>query len=276
MNVLACIKRVPDTGATIVLTEDQQEIDTANLGFTMSPHEECAIEEAVQIVEDHGGTATVLTLGPDPATEQLQTGLAMQADEAILLETDGSEWGPIPTARAIASAVRVNAGGTDDTGGRDGAGGTDDTGTAENTAFDLLLFGTESADAENYQVPVRVAHQLDLPCVTGIKSLDVADGLATATREVPAGSEIYELDLPAVVAVKEGLNEPRYPSMRSKMQARRQEVERISPERSGGGRFETVRLEAPERDDSPAEILGEAPAAADDVVSVLADDLEVL
>lgn len=264
MNVLACIKRVPDTGAKIVLTEDKQGIDTSNLGFTMSPHEECAIEEAVQVVEDHGGTATVLTLGSEEATEQLQTGLAMQADEAVLLETDGSEWGPIPTARAIAEVVRTKAE-AGDAAGDAGEGG-----------FDLLLFGTESADAENYQVPVRVAHQLDLPCVTAIKSLDVEDGLAIARREVPGGAEIYELDLPAVVAVKEGLNEPRYPSMRSKMRARRQEIDRLSPERTGGGRFEKVRLEAPERDDSPAEILGEGPAAADDVVRVLGDELEVL
>lgn len=262
MNVLACIKRVPDTGAKIVLTEDGQGIDTSNLGFTMSPHEECAIEEAVQVVEDHGGTATVLTLGPEAATEQLQTGLAMQADEATLLETDGSEWGPLPTARAIAEAVRTKGGAGVE--GEDGAG------------FDLLLFGNESADAENYQVPVRVAHELDLPCVTGIKSLDVEDGLAIARRDVPGGSEIYELDLPAVVAVKEGLNEPRYPSMRSKMKARRQEIERIEPEPAGGGGLEMVRLEAPERDDSPAEMLGEGPAAAEEVVRVLRDELEVL
>ncbi|MFB6297385.1 MAG: electron transfer flavoprotein beta subunit/FixA family protein [Salinirussus sp.] len=258
MDVLACIKRVPDTGAKIVLTEDHLRIDTSGLGFTMSPHEECAMEEAIQQVEEHGGSATVLTLGPDEATEQLRTGLAMEADEGILLETDGEEWSPRATANAIADAIRAES-------GDDGVG------------FDLLLFGNESADMGNYQVGVRVAEMLGLPCVTSIKSLDVADGTATAKREVSGGEEVYEVDLPAVVSVKEGINEPRYASMRAKMQARRKEVDRRDPEYDEGpGRFEKVRLEAPEDDDSGAEILGEGPEAAAEVVDILDEEVEVL
>ncbi len=254
MDVLTCIKRVPDTGSKIVLTDDQQSIDTSNLGFTMSPHEECAIEAAVQLVEEHGGTARMLTLGPEEAAEQLRTGLAMTADEATLLETDGEEWGPRATAGAIAEAVR-----------------------AADESFDLLLFGNESADQANYQVGIRVAHELGLPCVAGIKSLEVDDGTAVAGREVSGGEEIYELDLPAVVTVKEGINEPRYASMRAKMSARRQEVDRVEPTReSGRGSLEKVRLEAPAEDDSKAEVLGEGPEAVPRIVEVLEEEVEVL
>jgi electron transfer flavoprotein beta subunit len=257
MDVLACIKRVPDTGAKIVLTDDKRGIDTSSLGFTMSPHEECAIEEAVQQVEEHGGSVRVLTLGPDEAVDQLRTGLAMQADEATLLETAGAEWGPRATARAIADAVRERS---------DGGVG-----------FDLLLFGNESADMGNYQVGVRVANELDVPCVTGIKTLDAEDGTATARREVAGGEEVYEVDLPAIVTVKEGINEPRYASMRAKMQARRTEVDRREPERHAGpGTFEMVRLEAPEADESAAEILGEGPEAVPEIVRVLDEEVEVL
>ena len=260
MDVLACIKRVPDTGAKIVLTDDQRGIDASNLGFTMSPHEECAIEEAIQQVEEHGGTTTVLTLGPADAEEQLREGLAMTADEATLLETDGEEWAPRETAGAIAEAVR-----------QAGGGGDGDVG------FDLLLFGNESADMGNYQVPIRVATELGLPCVAGIKDLAVEDGRAIAKREISGGEEVYELDLPAVISVKEGINEPRYASMRAKMQARNKEVGRVEPTReSGPGRLEMVRLETPEEDDSAAEILGEGPDAAPRVVEVLRDDVEVL
>ena len=256
MDVLACIKRVPDTGAKIVLTDDQQDIDTSNLGFTMSPHEECAIEEAIQQVEEHGGSSTVLTLGPEEATEQLRTGLAMQVDEATLLQTDGEEWSPRATANAIADAV------------------SGDDGTVDH---DLLLFGNESADTANYQVGVRVARSLGLPCVTGIKTLDVTDGTAIAKREVSGGEEVYELDLPAVVTVKEGINEPRYASMRAKMQARRQEVPAQAPDHSEGpGTLEKVRLEAPAEDDSEAEILGEGPDAVPEIIRVLRDEVEVL
>jgi electron transfer flavoprotein beta subunit len=126
VNVLACVKRVPETGARITLTPDEQAIDTTHLGFTISPHEECAVEEAIRLAAEHGGTTTVLTLGPASALEQLQNALAMGVEEAILLETDGGDWGPEETAAAIADAIRAHA-----------------------APFDLLLFGNESADNGN-------------------------------------------------------------------------------------------------------------------------------
>ena len=256
MNVLTCLKRVPETGAKIVLTDDNQEIDTTNLGFTMSPHEECAVEEAVQIAEEVGGTATALTLGPEEATEQLRTAIAMQADEGVLLETDGGEWSPHNTAQAIVEFVEARE--------ENGDG------------FDLLLFGNESADTANHQVGVRVANELGLPCITSIKDLTVEDDTAVAGREIARGSEVYELPLPAVVTVKEGLNEPRYASMRARMQARQQEVERVEPERTTEPGLEKIRLESPEREEGEAEILGDSPDAVPEVVRVLEDELEVL
>ncbi len=256
MDVLACLKRVPETGAKIVLTEDEQDIDTTNLGFTMSPHEECGVEEAVQIAEETGGSATALTLGSEDAKEQVRTALAMQADDGVLLETDGDEWDPRNVAAAIADYASDRI---------DGDG------------LDLLLFGNESADAGNYQVGVRVAELLDLPIVTSIKNLEVDGdaGTVTAEREVGGGSEVYELDLPAVVAVKEGLNEPRYASMRARMRARKQTVESVAAERQHDAGLEKLRLETPERDEGTAEILGEGPEAVPEIVSVLRE-LEVL
>ena len=256
MDTLVCIKRVPNTGARAVLTEDSQSIDTSNLGFTLSPHEECGIEEAVQLVEDHGGAATAMTLGPEGASEQLRTAIAMGADEAVLLDAgEGAEWRPGRIADALANAVGDLA-----------------------TDFDVLLFGNESADAQNYQVGVRVAHELGLPCVTGIKEFTVTDaeaGTAVAEREIPGGAEKYELDLPAVITVKEGLNEPRYPSMRARMQARKTDLTTREAAGEGVGGFEKVRLEVPEDEGEETEILGESADAAPAVVDVL-DELEVL
>jgi len=252
MDTLVCIKRVPETGARTVLTDDKQRIDTSNLGFTNSPHEECGIEAAVQLAEAHDGTATAMTIGPEDAAEQLRTAVAMGVDGPVLLETDDAEWRPSRVADALATAI-------------------DD----HDTDFDLLLFGTESADEQNYQVGVRVAEALGVPCVTGIKGLTVTDGGVVAEREIPGGVERYELDLPAVVSVKEGLNEPRYPSMRAKMRARKTDITRREPDGEAVGGFEKVALEVPETDDSTAEILGESPEAAEDVVDVL-DELEVL
>lgn len=255
MDTLACIKRVPDTGAKIVLTEDQQSVDASSLGFTMSPHEECGVEEAIQFAEETGGTATALTLGPEEADEQLRTAIAMGADDGILLQTDGSEWSPTAIANAIADAITETSDGE--------------------IGFDLLLFGNESADNQNYQVGIRVARRLGLPVIGGIKGLEARDDRIIAEREVSGGSEIFELPTPAVATVKEGLNSPRYPSMRSRMQAQRAEVTVIEPENSGPDGLEMIELERPERDDSPAEILGESADAAPQAVDVL-EELEVL
>ena len=256
MNVLACLKRVPNTGAKIVLTDDHQQIDTKNLGFTMSPHEECGVEEAVQIVEEHGGSATALTLGSEEATEQVRTAIAMQCDEGVLLETDGSEWSAINTAQAIAEFVESRQESGD--------------------GFDLLIFGRESADVANHQVGVRVAEKLGLPCITGIKGVEIDDEVVIAEREISGGSEVYELPLPAVITVKEGLNEPRYASMRARMQARRQSVEQFTPERKADPGLEKIQLETPEREESEAEILGEGPDAVPRILEVMEDKLEVI
>src|SRR5207342_1525750 len=107
VNILVCVKRVPATGGRILLTADGSAIDTRHLGFTVSPHEECAVEEAVRIVEAQGGSTAVLTLGPMEAEEQLRDAMAIGIERAVLLETDGRDWDPIATADAIVESVRA-------------------------------------------------------------------------------------------------------------------------------------------------------------------------
>ena len=245
MNVLVCVKRVPETGARITLTPDAQAIDTTLLGFTISPHEECAVEEALRITEQHGGSTTVLTLGPLGALEQLQNALAMGVGSGVLLETDGSDWNAEETAAAIAEAIGTRP-----------------------EPFDLLLFGNEAADSGDYQVGVRVAHLLGLPCVTGIKGIAIEDGRLTARREAGGGWEIFELPLPAVVTVKEGLNLPRYASLTGRLRAKKTPIERIEPQRRASG-LETIRLVVPPEQETHVEILSGGADAARRVVEVL-------
>jgi electron transfer flavoprotein beta subunit len=247
VEVLVCVKRVPATGGRIALTEDEQRIDTKFLGFTVSPHEECAVEEAVRIVEANGGRTTVLTLGAEESVEQLRDAVAMGAGRAVLLETDGEEWDPIATASAIVDMVRAEDG----------------------TGFDVLLFGNEAADTGDYQVGVRVAHALGLPCVAGIKGLELADGVATVRREAAAGGwETFEVPLPAVFTVKEGINLPRYPSVPGRLRAKKAEIERQTPAWVAGG-LERIRLLLPPEQEGQVEILGTGPDAAPAVVELL-------
>jgi electron transfer flavoprotein beta subunit len=244
MRILVLVKRVPATGGRIVLTDDGRSIDTRFLGFVVSPHEECAEEEAVRLIEANGGESVVLTLGPPEAADQLRDAMAIGVDSAVLLETDGSDWDPYATAAAIADAVR------------------------DLEAFDLILVGNESADSGGYQVGVRVAVALDRPIVTGIKALEVGDGVATGRRQVPGGADVFELPLPAVVAVREGINLPRYPSVPGRLRAKKKEIERIVPERRPGGPI-LERLQLPVEKEQHVEILGTGPEAAPRVVALL-------
>lgn len=241
MRVLVCIKRVPAPGARIVLTEDGRAIDTRLLSFAVSPHEECAIEEAVRLAEEQEGQVTVLTLGPPEAEEQLRAALAVGANEAVLIPTDGSDWDPISTATAITKAIED---------------------LESDGKFDLVLFGNESADSGGYQVGIRVARALGRPVVSGIKGIDVEDGSVRLRRETATGSEIYVLPLPAVLTVKEGINLPRYPTLKGRLNAKKVEVQRIEQQPSRSGQ-EMIRLITPPQDVSETTILDDASAVAD-------------
>src|SRR5262249_60703576 len=188
VRLLVAVKRVPITGGRMVLTDDAQAIQTRHLGFTISPHEECGVEEAVRIVEAQGGEVVVLTLGAAEAEEQLRECMAIGADRAIHLVSE-EEWDAQATASALPERIR------------------------NEERFDLLVFGNESADAGNYQVAIRVAYGLGLPVVTGLKGITIADRRARGEQEVAGGRDVYDVPLPAVVTVKEGLNLPRYPSV---------------------------------------------------------------
>jgi electron transfer flavoprotein beta subunit len=249
MEVLVCVKRVPMVGGRITLTADGREVDARSLAFTMSPHEECAVEEGVRLVEREGGSVTVLTLGPPEAADQLRDAIAVGANRAILLRTDGREWGSAATARAIAGiAERQQA----------------ETGRL----YDLMLFGNEAADTGDYQVPVRVAHLLGRPCATGIKHLEVDVHGAHASREYRGVTERFELALPAVVSVKEGINLPRYPSLPGRMRSKKATIEEIEPEYwEEGLRLEALRVPVSER--RSAEILGQGVEAVPALVELL-------
>jgi electron transfer flavoprotein beta subunit len=243
VRILVAVKRVPITGGKMVLTDDEQAIQTRHLGFTISPHEECGVEEAVQIVESQGGEVVVITLGPAEAEEQLRECMAIGADRAVHLVSE-EEWDAQATAAALVDAI-----------------GSDEP-------FDLLVFGNESADAGNYQVGIRVAYALGLPVVTGLKGITVTEGRARCEQEVPGGRDVYDVPLPAVVTVKEGLNLPRYPSVPAKLRANRKPVD-ARPVARPESRLEKLRLVVPEGQGKQAEILGRGPEAAPAVVAVM-------
>jgi electron transfer flavoprotein beta subunit len=235
VNVLVCVKRVAMVGARIVVSPDGQEVDTRQLGFTISPHEECAVEEAVRLVEQHGGLVSVLTLGPVEATEQLRDAAAIGATQLIHLKTDGREWDPIATAQAIVASVHQ----LENDQGR----------------FELILFGNEAPDTGDYQVGIRVAHALERPCVSGVKNLEVGPDGLQARREYRGGDELFELGLPCVLSVKEGINLPRYPSLPGRMRAKKAAIHEYEPAWQASS-VQKIALRVPQVAHERAEIIG--------------------
>jgi len=282
MEILVCVKRVPMVGGKIVVTADGQDVDTRMSGFTVSPHEECAVEEAVRLVERHGGRVTVLTLGPAAAADQLRDMLALGASRAVLLETDGREWGPVATAGAIVAAVRSSPPPGDPAPDSPAPGGAAASPASGGPAappgagcpYDLLLFGNEAADTGDYQVAVRVAHALGLPCVTGIKNLEVTDVGVRARREYRGTEEAFDVSLPAVISVKEGINLPRYPSLPGRLRAKRATIERQEPQWHPDG-LRKERLRVPAGESKRAAVLGTGPEAVPALLALL-DELGVL
>jgi len=244
VRILVCVKRVPITGGKMVLTPDEQAIETRHLGFTISPHEECGVEEAVRLVEANGGETVVLTLGPAEAEEQLRDCMAIGADRGILLKTDGTDWDAQSTAAAIVEAIRGEE------------------------PFDLILFGNESADTGNYQVGIRVAHALGLPVVNGLKKIELQDGNVRCERDTGGARDVYVVPTPAVLSVLEGLNLPRYPSVPGRLRAKSKPLavsEPVRPEQ----KLEKLRLVVPPGQGKQAEILGRGPEAAPKVVELM-------
>jgi len=239
---------VPITGGRIVLTDDAREIDTRHLGFTMSPHEECGVEEAVRIIEANGGDSVVITLGPPEAVEQLRDAMALGIDRAIHLQTDGQEWDGEATAAALTEAIKADE--------------------AAMGRFDLIFFGNESADSGGFQVGARVAYALGRPCVTGLKRVTLDGASVRCEQEVEGGRDVYVVPMPAVLTVKEGLNLPRYPSVPGRMRAGRKPVAVSTPPRPEP-RLELVRLVVPAGQGRRAEVLGTGPSAAPAIVEML-------
>ena len=242
MNTLVCIKRVVDSSSEVVLTEDGQAVDGRYAGFTTSAHEECAVELAVRL-----GDARVLTLGDADAVEQLRAALAVGCTSATHVVADAQTFGPADVAREIAAVVREHG-------------------------PDLVLLGNDAADSGDFQVGIRLAYELGRPVVNGARFLAVegapGEQSVVARGEGPEGTETYRVPLPAVVTVREGGVEPRYPSVPGRMKAKKVAIDERRPiaEPLGPSR---VRLLLPPPTPSDVQILGKGADAAPAVVDLL-------
>lgn len=261
MNVLVLMKRVPDTETRIQVRDGQ--VVTEGISWVISPYDEYAVEEGLRLTEKLGGKVTLLTLGPEEAKETIRKGLALGAHEAIHLNDPAFLGGDAAaTSKVLAAACKK-------------------------VQFDIILTGKQAVDEDNAQVGVRVAELLDLPNVNSVIALEVSADQKSArcTREVDGERDIATTTLPAVITAQQGLNEPRYPSLKGIMGAKKKPIVDwkagdlgLVPENSGarGARVQVIRIDPPAARPPGKLIQGDGPAAAKELARLLHEEAKVI
>jgi electron transfer flavoprotein beta subunit len=250
VKIAVCIKRVPDMETRFKIAASGTAVDEAGLKYDMSDFDGYAVETALQLNEKQGpGETVVISLGPDVVQEQLRKALSMGADRAVQLKADRVPADGLAIARALAAEL---------TGG----------------GYDLILFGRQAVDSANATVGPMTAELLGLPCATAVSTLEIANGRATARRDLEGAAEIIEFPLPAVVSVDEGMPRARYPSLKGIMAAKKKPLE-VKPAQLGDEHITIEKMELPpER--AAGRIVGEGPAAVPELVRLLHTEAKVL
>ncbi|MFH2002291.1 MAG: electron transfer flavoprotein subunit beta/FixA family protein [Planctomycetota bacterium] len=249
VNIIVCIKRVPDTESKINIASDGRSIDNASLEYIVNPYDEFAVEEAIKTVEAQGGEVTVICLGPKEATKEIRTCLAMGADKAVHLVDDAPYRDAYSVASILSSAIKE-------------------------LEYDILFFGKQGVDYDNNQVGIMAATLLGIPAVGEVVSFELDNGKATVKREIEGGSEILQVPLPAAFTAQKGLNEPRYASLKGIMKAKKKPLEEKAFD-SVDSRITIKNLEPPPKR-PPGKMVGEGKAAAPELVRLLKEEAKIL
>jgi electron transfer flavoprotein beta subunit len=250
---------VPDTASVIKIGGDGQGIDESGIKWIVSPYDEYALEEALQLTEAKGGEVTVLTYGPDHAEAPLRDCLARGAHQAVHV-VDGEETlgDSLTIAKVLAAALK-------------------------DRQYDLVLCGFKGVGTDCGQVGQMLAELLDLPHVANVTELEVGDGSLAAVRDVEGGKEKVESPLPALLTCQKGLNEPRYAALKGIMAAKKKPIDKVEVadlgfDEGSGALYSMEKLELPPEKSAGTIIQGEddAAAAAAELVKLLRDEAKAI
>jgi electron transfer flavoprotein beta subunit len=249
LNLVVCLKRVPDTETRIRIDASGAGIDPAGVKYVISPYDEFALELALRTKEAAGaGEVSLLSMGDSAVQETLRKGLAMGADRAVLL-TGEVDMDGLATAKSLAAEL-------------------------EAADAPLLLFGVKAIDDDQQQVGAMVAALTGRACVTGVSSFEVGDGKVMCQREVEGGSEVVEAVLPAVLTITKGEHEPRLASLKGIMAAKKKPLEE-KPAQGGGSRIRVRGLREPAAR-PPGRVVGEGPDAVPELVRLLREEAKAI
>jgi len=256
MKTFVCIKYVPDTSeAEVKVNADGTSVDSSRFSFDINDADNYAVEEAVQIQEKHGGTVTVLSIGPKESEVMIRMAMAKGCDNAIRVE-DGriASFDPLMVAKVLAAAIKGQE-------------------------FDLVLTGCMAADDGQMATGVALAEELGVPHAAMVKKVEILDGKVRAHRELEGGLlEVVELTLPAVLTIQTGINEPRYAPIRGIRAAQKKELKVVnlddlglpaSEVDAGASKIVLEKLYIPEVVSSAEFIEGEPEEKAEKLASIL-------
>ncbi|MDR4936010.1 electron transfer flavoprotein subunit beta/FixA family protein [Rossellomorea marisflavi] len=257
MNIYVLLKRTFDTEEKISIQNGRIAEDGAE--FIINPYDEYAVEEAIQVRDNHGGDVTVITVGGEESEKQLRTALAMGADKAVLINTedDIDHGDQFTTATILAQYLK-------------------------DQEVDLILAGNVAIDGGSGQVGPRVAEQLDIPFVTTITKLEIAGETVTVTRDVEGDSEVIETSLPLLVTAQQGLNEPRYPSLPGIMKAKKKPLEELElddldlEEEDVEAKTKTIEMYLPPKKEAGRVLEGDVAVQVSELVQLLRTEAKVI
>ncbi len=250
MKIMVCVKQVPDTEANIKIGADSKSISEAGIKFIMNPYDEFVLEEALRIKEAKGsGSIHALSIGPERAKEVLRTAVSLGVDDVTLLQTEAVGLDSLATAKALADKIK-------------------------DLGYDLILLGKEAIDDGSMQVGPMLAEILGIPCITVVTKLKMEGDAVIAEREGDGGLEVLQTKLPCVITCQKGLNEPRYPSIRGVMLAKKKEIV-VQPVQMDAAKITVLGMTYPPAR-SGGKIIGEGASAVPELIRLLREEAKVL
>ncbi|MGE5372583.1 MAG: electron transfer flavoprotein subunit beta/FixA family protein [Solirubrobacterales bacterium] len=246
MKIAVCVKQTFDTEAKVVLKDGK--ISDEGINLIINPYDEVAVEEAIRIKEKGGAEVVVVSAGADKVSEAIRQALAMGADRGVQVDqaTDADEY-----ARAVSLAEVLKGVGAD-----------------------LIICGHVAADDGSSQVPTRVAEILGIPHANVVTKLELNGSTATCTREVDGGTEVVEVALPALVSCQVSLNEPRYPSMKGIMAAKKKPIDKAAGA-SVASKVKVVETALPQAKAGGKKIEGEADDTGKQLAAWMLNDVKI-
>ena len=264
MNILVCLKQVPDTETQIRIAPGSKAIVTDNIKWVMNPYDEYAVEEALRIKEKFGGEVTIIGVGPQRTTEAIRTALAMGADKGILVDDPAlTGTDSLGIAKVLAAAIK-------------------------GLEYDIILCGKQGVDDDYGVVGSNVAELLSIPQVSVVVKLEVSDDASniTAHKEVEGGTYVIDAALPALITAQKGLNEPRYASLPGIMKAKKKPLDvktladlgiDAGEVGEGGAKIQVVELTPPAERASGKLVEGETPEEkAANLASLLREEAKAI